>query len=139
MKERRIERLQEQIKQRIAEVVAHEMADPRIGLVTITRVKLDRELAVCKVYWSIFGDMKTRRLNEEALQHGRKFIQHEVAEILHTRTVPQVRFLYDGSVEGAARMQTLLDELRIERERAEAAPETDTSSAEETPDPDAKD
>lgn len=136
MNERRIARLQEQIKQRVAEVVAHEMADPRIGLITITRVKLDRELAVCKVYWSIFGDAKHRRMNEEALQHGRKYIQHEVAGILHTRTVPQVRFLYDESVEGAARMQSLLNELRAERERTQGQGEPAPDEApEETPEP----
>ena len=44
MNERRIARLQEQIKVRVAQVVNNEMSDPRRGLITITRVKLDREM-----------------------------------------------------------------------------------------------
>ena len=120
MKERRIERLQETIKARVAEIVAHELADPRRGLITITRVKLDREISSCKVYWSVIGDEKTQRLNERMLQHAAKFVQHEIAAILHTRTVPKVSFVFDQSVEGAVRMQALLNDLKREREAREA-------------------
>ncbi len=119
MNERRIARLQEQIKQRVAEVVAHEMADPRVGIVTITRVKLDREMATCKVFWSVIGDEKARRRNEAVLVHARRYVQHEVAEILHTRSVPQVQFLFDESIEGVQRVTGILHRLKQEREARE--------------------
>lgn len=115
MNERRLRRLESQIKARVAEVLLREVADPRLGLVTITRVELDRELTVCKVWWSVLGDAATRRRNEHMLGHARGFIQREVARVLRTRTVPEVRFRFDESIEGAARMSKLLADLAAER------------------------
>jgi ribosome-binding factor A len=121
MNERRIARLEQQIKARIAQIIVRDMADPRLGFITITKVKLDRELATCKVYWSALGDEKERRLQEHLLAHARKFVQHEVAEILTTRTMPQLRFVYDESIEGALRVNNLIKKLADERAAKEAA------------------
>lgn len=126
--ERRIARLCSLIKQRVAEVLQRGMKDPRLGFVTITSVELDRELTICKVFWSVLGDEKSRKLSEKALNHGRKFVQHEVAEILPTRTVPQLQFVFDESVEGVLRVHKLLDELN-------PPAEGDPSSADSEPDP----
>lgn len=116
---RRIARLEKLIKAKIARVLLRDMRDPRLGFITISRVVLDRELFRCKVYWSIIGDEKVRRLNEMALEHGRKFIQHEVAEILSTRRVPRLEFLFDPSIAGSIRIQGIIDELNREREERE--------------------
>ena len=56
MNDRRLRRLEEQIKERIALVVLRDLQDPRLGFLTITRVELDRELEHCNVYWSVLGD-----------------------------------------------------------------------------------
>lgn len=120
MNERRIKRLQELIKARVAEVVSFELADPRRGLITITKVELDRELAQCKVYWSVLGDEKDRNLNAHMLDHATSYVQREVAAVLHTRTVPKVRFVFDESIAGAIRVQRIIDELRDERQRRES-------------------
>jgi ribosome-binding factor A len=107
MNERRIHRIQELIKHRVAEVIDHELSDPRRGLITITRVKVDRELMSCEVFWSLLGDEKARRLNTKMLEDARAFVQREVAGVLHTRTVPHLKFRYDESIEGAVRMENL--------------------------------
>ena len=130
MNERRIARLQSQIKARVAEVVAQEMADPRRGLITITRVQLDRELQTCKIYWSVLGDEKVRRLNEHMLEHATGFVRREIARILRTRSVPQVRFVFDESIEGALRMDRLLADLRKEWEEREPSGEEPAGGAE---------
>jgi ribosome-binding factor A len=119
MNERRIARLQEQIKARVAQVISRDMADPRRGLITITRVKLDREMMICKVYWSVLGDEKVRARNERMLNHAALFVQHEVASVLTTRTVPRVQFEFDESILGAIRIDDILRELREEREARE--------------------
>ena len=56
MNERRIQRLESQIQQRTAEILMRELRDPKIGLVTITRVELDSEFTICKVFYSVLGD-----------------------------------------------------------------------------------
>ncbi|MEZ5990610.1 MAG: 30S ribosome-binding factor RbfA [Planctomycetota bacterium] len=130
---RRIQRLEKLIKVKIASTLQRDAKDPRLGLITITRVELDRELVRCKVYWSVLGDEKARRLNEAGLQHARRFIQHEVAEVLETRTVPQLEFVFDESIEGADRVARLLEEL--ERERRQDGGGTGEDRDPEGPDP----
>ena len=115
MNERRIKRLQEQIKGRVAQVVGYELSDPRRGLITITKVELDREVSHCKVYWTVLGDEKARKLNGRMLDHATAFVQREVAAILHIRNVPKVRFVFDESIQGALRVQGIIDKLRDER------------------------
>jgi ribosome-binding factor A len=121
MNDRRIARLQEQIKARIAEILLRELQDPKLGLVTVTRVVLDREFTQCKCYWSVIGDAQQRQRSHGALQRARGFVQREVGKDLHTRTVPRLEFVFDESIAGAIKMQTLLDSVRSEREAAERA------------------
>lgn len=116
MNERRIARLQEQIKQRLAEILQRELADPGLGLVTITRVELDSEFTVCKAYWSVIGPPHARRDNEAVLQRARGFCQREMAKGLHTRTTPTLEFVFDEGIEGGIRVNELLRELREQRE-----------------------
>lgn len=116
MNERRIQRLQEQIKARVAEILLREIADPEIGLVTISRVEVDREFTTCKVFWSVLGDQTKKAHTERALRRARGYVQREVGTTLHTRTVPRLDWVFDESIAGAVRMQELLGELRQERE-----------------------
>ncbi len=118
--ERRIARLSSLIKERVAEVLQRELRDPRLGFVTVTRVELDRELVLCKVFWSALGDDKERRLSEHALRHARAYVQRSVAAALPTRTVPRLEFHFDPSIEGAIRITRILKELEEERRAQEA-------------------
>lgn len=122
MNERRLQRLQEQIKQRLAEVLQREVADPKLGLVTIARIELDAEFTICKAYWSVLAtgpadEARARADSARALARARGFCQREVGKSLATRTVPRLEFVFDEGVAGAARMQQLLRELRHEREQ----------------------
>ena len=119
MNERRIARIERQIKERIAIALQHEISDPRIGFVTICRVEVDKELQRCVVSWSMIGEESKRSLTAKGLEQASGFLRREVAQILHTRTVPTIVFRYDESVEGAASMRGLLDDLRREREDRE--------------------
>jgi len=132
MNERRIARIEQQIKERVATLLLHEVADPRVGFVTISRVEVDKEMQRCIVYWSILGDDKARKLTDDALRNATGFLRREVAAVLHTRTVPKLEFRHDDSVTGAIEMQNLLDGLREEREAREdpEAPESDTDGPE---------
>lgn len=119
MQERRLRRLEELIRARVASVLLRDMNDPKLGLVTITRVVVDKELAFCDVYWSVLGDDKERRSHERLLTKSRSFVQRAVAEVLETRTVPRVRFVFDESIAGTIRIGQLMQKLRAEREQRE--------------------
>ena len=115
MNPRRIARIEQLIKARVAEILAHDISDPRRGMITISRVKVDAEMSSCLVFWSVLGGEKERKLNAEMLADAAGYVQREVAKILHTRTVPRVKFLFDESIQGAIRVQKILNELRAER------------------------
>lgn len=136
MNERRIQRMQQLIKQRVAEVVDHELSDPRRGMITITRVKVDKDLHYCDVYWSLLGTETEVKTNERMLQFAAPYVQREVAKILHTRTVPRVRFHHDPGLEKAQHLDQLMAQIRDEREARESAQaptEPDESAADTEP------
>lgn len=133
MNERRIQRLEAQIQARVAEILMRELQDPKLGMVTVSRVELDREFTKCVVYWSVLGDQKKRAATRGALNRARGFVQREVGASLSTRTVPHLEFAFDESIEGAVKMQSTLEELRREREERTGEPQPPLPPADAAP------
>ncbi|MFT7620178.1 MAG: ribosome-binding factor A [Planctomycetota bacterium] len=104
----KIERLQQVIKFKVSQVIHRDLSDPRIGLLTITYVKLAKDLSNCTVGYSMLGGDGDRNKCERALNDACGFIQKEVASALATRKSPQIRFTYDESIEGSARISEIL-------------------------------
>ncbi len=120
MNDRRIARLQEQIKQRLAELLQRDVADPKLGFVTISRVELDAEFTVCKAYWSVLaptsvGEAKAKTQSAEVLTRARGMLQREMGKGLATRTIPRLEFVFDEGVGGAVRVNRLLADLAKDR------------------------
>jgi ribosome-binding factor A len=110
-----LERLSSLIKQKIAQVVLQELKDPRVGFVTITRVKLAPDLSNCLVFYSVLGGKSERSKTHHALADARGYVQRRIGQTLETRTVPHLQFEYDESIEGAIRMGKLLHDLGEEQ------------------------
>ena len=104
----KIERLQQVIKFKVSQVIQRDLSDPRIGLLTITYVKLAKDLSNCTIGYSMLGGDGDRSKCERALNDACGFIQKEVAGALATRRSPQIRFTYDESIEGSARISEIL-------------------------------
>ena len=120
MNDRRIARLQEQIKQRLAELLQRDVADPKLGFVTISRVELDTEFTVCKAYWSVLaptsvGEAKAKAQSAEVLARARGMLQREMGKGLATRTIPRLEFVFDEGIGGAVRVNRLLADLSKDR------------------------
>lgn len=139
MNDRRLARLAEQIKQRLAQVLQRDLADPKLGLVTITRIELDKEFTQCKAYWSVIAPTGkediARRESSQVLERATGFCQREVGAVLHTRTVPHLQFLFDEGIGGAIRMQELLKELNPGGEEQDPAAPDSPETPDEPADP----
>jgi ribosome-binding factor A len=134
MNDRRLARLQEQIKQRLAEVLLRDLADPRLGMVTITRVELDAEFTQCRAYWSVLGDDRVRKDSEAVLRRARGLFQRELGKAIHTRSVPHLEFVHDQGIAEAIRVNQLLSDLRQERElREQSRPDASPPPADGAP------
>ncbi|MFO1050995.1 MAG: 30S ribosome-binding factor RbfA [Planctomycetota bacterium] len=130
MNERRQRRVESLLKERIAEIVDQDLADPKRGMITITRVKVDKDLQVCLVFWSALGGPNAQTQSAQVLARAAGFVQREVAPMLRTRTMPRIKFVHDDGIEGAMRIDSILQELREERPAPQAPPEV----APESPD-----
>ena len=95
----RIERLREIIRETAAEVILHELTDPRIGFCTVTKVELSDDLSHCDIFVSVLGDDKVKSLTMHGLNNGRGVIQKRIAGQLKTRTTPHVNIKLDESIE----------------------------------------
>jgi len=124
MQGKRLDRVNQLIKEEISYLLQRELKDPRLGFVTVTEVAVARDLRSGKVYVSVLGSEAEWRASLEALQRARGFIRNWLAPRLRLRAVPELRFLPDRSMAHAAHIQAVLEQLREGRgpDVAEAAP-----------------
>ena len=110
MSNARSARIADQIQRELAEVIRLEMRDPRVGLVTLTGVELSRDQSHAKVFFTVLGPEAARRDAGEGLQRAAGFLRSELAHRLSTRSVPELHFQFDDSVERGVRLSRLIDE-----------------------------
>lgn len=129
----RIKRLEQAILETVAPLIAHGLSDPRLEMVTVTRVHLSRDMSVARINWSSMGSPSDRSKAAHALQSAAGPVQRAIADNLQTRVTPRVHFHYDESMERAQRVNEILHQLREERgenEEPEEPEETEASEAE---------
>ncbi|MGE3273547.1 MAG: 30S ribosome-binding factor RbfA [Vicinamibacterales bacterium] len=118
----RIERISEQVREELSQMLSTEVSDPGIGLVTITRVKVTADLSLARAYWTILGDEAERKKTTQALRRATPYIRHLLAGRLALRRAPEVQFLFDKSVAAQDRVEQIIQELHAEAEAREASP-----------------
>jgi ribosome-binding factor A len=128
MREVRLEKLTQLVHRRASEVIIYDLNDPRLGFVTVTRVKLSGDLKHAVIYYSVIGSEADRSKTAHALEHARGHVQSEIARAMHTRVTPIVRFEFDEGLAGSIRISQLLHELTEERDGRE---ETSVPNGEE--------
>jgi ribosome-binding factor A len=102
------ERLGEALKEEIETIVEGELADPRIGLATVTAVELASDGRSARVLVLVHGSDEECQRSMEGLAAAAAFIRHEVADRLHLRRAPELLFILDRSDKFNARVDQLL-------------------------------
>jgi ribosome-binding factor A len=113
---RRPEQVAETLRQVVADALAREVRDPRVGFVTVTEVRVTSDLSHATVLVSVPGDEAARSRALDGLRSAAGFLRSRAARVLTTRTVPELHFELDRGLEHAARIDALLDEIRREGE-----------------------
>ena len=111
----RTERVEALMKERIATIVLERLSDPRLGFITITGVKLSGDKRLAKVAFTVLGSAAQRRTTERALRDAASHVQQVLAPSMRMRNMPELRFVYDESIEKESKMLELLDGLQAER------------------------
>jgi ribosome-binding factor A len=120
---RRPEQVGETIRQVVADALAREVRDPRVGFVTVTAVRVTNELSHARVMVSVRGDEAAKASAMEGLESAAGFLRSRVARALTTRSVPELHFELDRGHEHAARIHELLSELNRDAPEKRDAPE----------------
>jgi ribosome-binding factor A len=110
---RRMERIAHQLKSEIARVLREDATDPRIRMVTLTRVDCAPDLSSALVFWSSIeadGEQALSQI-EEGLASAASFVRRQIAQVLPLRRTPRLEFRYDPSLEQGARTLSLLREI----------------------------
>jgi ribosome-binding factor A len=112
MSGRRLERLNEQFRREITDLLHREVRDPRVGPVTVTAVETSPDLAHAKVWVHGPEEGDRRAALLEGLRAASGFLRGELGRRLHVRRVPEFLWEWDGALEYARRIEKLLAEVR---------------------------
>lgn len=113
----RMKRINDRIKQVLSVVLISKIDDPRLAGVSVTDVKVDRELDYANIYVSSLNGEKSSREVIAGLNHARGYLKHEIAQEVDLRVMPRLRFFWDPTPERADRIDTLLAKLSEEDEK----------------------
>jgi len=115
MQGRRIDRIEEQLRIELSEIIEREIQDPRIGLTTVTAVKVSPDLRHARIFVTVLGDAAQRQKALEGLRSATSFVRRSLSKRLHhMRRIPELAFDYDESVEKGIRIEELLDQIKHE-------------------------
>jgi ribosome-binding factor A len=118
----RPERVQEALRQEISRIVQLEIKDPRLGFLTITSVDLTKDLRYAKVYFSVLGEEKDKRLALKGLNSAKGYIKGLLSDRIKLRYMPDIEFKIDESYEHTKKVLDILDQIKKEKRDAEGDP-----------------
>jgi ribosome-binding factor A len=106
----RMRRINEMLREVIGEAISSDLADPRIGFVTVTSVQTIPDLSAARVYVSVLGDAAERDATLAGLASSHGVIQARIARETHMRRTPTLTFEYDDTIEKGVRISKLLED-----------------------------
>lgn len=105
----RSRRIAEQVQRELSDIIRLELKDPRVGMITLTDVEVTPDHAHANVYFTLLGDVARIDEATAGLQHAAGYLRSQLARRFKMRSVPQLQFTYDASVERGARLSQLID------------------------------
>jgi len=121
----RPERVGEQLRQELSQILSQQVHDPGIGFITLSRVKVTPDLQLARVLYTVIGDEKQRKETQRALERAIPYLRRQIASRVRLRRVPELQFFYDQAIEHQDRIEQILIELKHEREAHPLPPDVD--------------
>lgn len=110
----RLQRINDRIRNELSSMLVMEVSDPRLGGVTVTDVRVDRELAYADIYVSAVEGHERAKEVLEGLHSAAGFLRKSLADRVELRVFPRLRFHWDPTPERADHIERMLAELRSE-------------------------
>jgi ribosome-binding factor A len=110
----RSNRVAEQMKKELGEIIARKLKDPRIGFVTVTDVEVTGDLQQATVFITVLGDDKKRRETLKGLTQAKGFMRTEIGQRIRLRKTPELMFELDKSFDYGNKIDNLLKQIKTE-------------------------
>ena len=112
----KVERLNHLIQQEISSILMTEVRDESLKFVTITDCDTTSDYSFCKVYFTVLDDEKKEEVLE-ALEGASTFIRTKLAERIDIRHTPELKFIYDTSIEYGEHIEKIIDQIHEDEEK----------------------
>jgi len=140
MKNHRLARVSEAIREAASEAILFEIKDPRVKFTTVTRAEVSADLQRAKVYVSVMGSEKDRALTLKGLNNAAGFVQSRLGDRMKSRFIPVLEFILDEGMKNSMEVSRLLSlEKRPEPDAVTGAPPPDEDEDEDDDDDDMDD
>jgi ribosome-binding factor A len=117
----RTRRMSVRVREIVASVVEHQVKDDRLGMVTITDVRMTPDLHDATVFWTVWGNEQTRADSAAALEAAKGLVRTAVGRATGLRHTPSITFVLDAVPENAHHIEELLAKARDDDERLHRA------------------
>ncbi|KIL44930.1 30S ribosome-binding factor RbfA [Jeotgalibacillus soli] len=107
----RSNRVGEQMKKELGDIIGRKIKDPRIGFVTVTDVEVTGDLQQATVYITVLGDEEQRENTLRGLAKAKGFIRSEIGQRIRLRKTPEIIFEFDESIDNGNRIESLIRDL----------------------------
>jgi ribosome-binding factor A len=129
------QRVAEQIRRDLAEMIRLEVKDPRVGFISLTEIELTPDYAHAKVYFTSMDGAESVPGILEGLTRASGFLRRELGRRVRIHTIPELHFVYDRSVEEGSRLSQLIDQtVRADEARARAESGSVDTTSDTNPD-----
>jgi len=108
----RKDRLSSEIVRQTGMILMQELRDPRLGFMTVTRVKVSDDYKYAKIFVSIMGSNKQKKLGLSGLKSAQGFVQRELSRRIRMRQFPSIHFELDDSIDKAFKITKIMDDIK---------------------------
>ena len=108
----RNERVRKELMREISDILRRDIQDSRIsGVVSIVDVEVSHDNSYAKVFYSVFGSDEQKEKTKEAIEQNKPNIRYEVGKRIRLRVTPELRFIYDDSIERGSKVTEIIDKI----------------------------
>ncbi|OIJ17879.1 ribosome-binding factor A [Anaerobacillus alkalidiazotrophicus] len=110
-------RVAEQIKKEMTDILQRELKDPRIGFVTVTGVEVTGDLQQAKIFITVLGNDEQKEATLQGLSKATGFIRSEIGKRIRLRKTPELLFKFDESIDYGNKIESLLGEINRQNDQ----------------------
>ena len=110
----RVKRVEAELKDEVSRIIHNDLKDPRLGFITVMKVKLTPDLRSAKIYYSVLGDEKSKKSSKIGFKQAKGYIRKLIAQRLRLRFTPEISFSLDDTSEYVQRIEDIIDKIHKE-------------------------